>query len=167
MRAPEPESEAVMRALDVLIAQEGDPGEELETLNFDALALRNLREGRQAVGGTERRREIARRLRELDDPTGEIADFAERLEASPLEGGGILMVRTKVMSLRLPEELGVETAAVTRTNGVSASMVGDRGLVPTAQPSTAFKEPSAAPRWLCPRSASRNRRPASPPGEAE
>jgi hypothetical protein len=46
MRGPTPESEAVMRALDTLIAQEDDPGEELETLNFDALALRNLREGR-------------------------------------------------------------------------------------------------------------------------
>lgn len=83
MRAPKPESETVLRALDALIAQDGDPGSELENLNFDALALRNLREGRLAVGGTERRREIARRLRELDDPTGEVADFAERLEASP------------------------------------------------------------------------------------
>ena len=83
MRAPKPESEAVLRALDALIAQEGGPREELENLNIDALALRNLREGRLAVGGTERRREIARRLRELNDPTGEVAEFANRLEASP------------------------------------------------------------------------------------
>jgi hypothetical protein len=82
-RAPKPEGEAVLRALDALIAEEGDPGEELESLNFDALALRNLREGRLAVGGMDRRRKIAARLRELDDPTGEVADFADRLEASP------------------------------------------------------------------------------------
>jgi hypothetical protein len=82
-RAPNPESEAVLKALDALIAQEGEPGEQLEDLNFDALALRNLREGRLAVGGPDRRREIARRLRELDDPTGEVAEFADRLEASP------------------------------------------------------------------------------------
>jgi hypothetical protein len=85
MRAPKPESEVVLRALDVLIAQEGAVGEELENLNFDALSLRNLREGRGAVGGTDRRQKIARRLRELDDPTGEVAEFAERLEAGPWE----------------------------------------------------------------------------------
>jgi hypothetical protein len=85
MQTPKPESEAVLRALDELIAQEGEPGDELENLSFDALALRNLREGRTAVGGPDRRREFARRLRELDDPTGEVAEFANRLEASPLK----------------------------------------------------------------------------------
>ncbi len=83
MRAPKPESEAVLMALNVLIGQEGDPGDDRESLNFEALALRNLREGRMAVGGIDRRQKIAARLRELDDPTGEVADFAERLEASP------------------------------------------------------------------------------------
>ena len=83
MRAPKPEGETVLKALDALIAQEGELGEELEKVNFDALALRNLREGRLAVGGPERRREIARRLRDLDDPTGEVAEFADQLEASP------------------------------------------------------------------------------------
>jgi hypothetical protein len=87
MRPPKPESEAVRGALDVLIGQEGDVGEELENLNFDALALRNLREGRGAVGGIDRLRMIASRLRELEDPTGEVADFAERLEASPWKEG--------------------------------------------------------------------------------
>jgi hypothetical protein len=83
MRAPKPESEGVLMALDILIAQEGDPGDTLENLNFTALALRKLREGRLPGGGDGRLRDIARRLRELDDPTGEVADFAERLEASP------------------------------------------------------------------------------------
>lgn len=83
MRAPKPESEAVLRALDALIAQEREPGDELENLSFDALALRNLRKGRLAVGGPDRRRKIAHRLRERDDPTGEVAEFAHRLEASP------------------------------------------------------------------------------------
>ncbi len=83
MRVPMPQSEAVLMALDALIAQEDDPEDELESLNLDARALRNVRFARLMVGGMDRRRKIARRLRELDDPTGEVADFAERLEASP------------------------------------------------------------------------------------
>jgi hypothetical protein len=83
MRVPMPQSEAVLLALDALIAQEDDPEDELESLNLDARALRNVRFARLMVGGIDRRRKIARRLRELDDPTGEVADFAERLEASP------------------------------------------------------------------------------------
>lgn len=85
LRALKPEGEAVLRALDVLIAQEDDSGSELEKTNFDARALRNLRESRLAVGGIDRRREIARRLRELEDQTGEVGAFAERLEAGPWE----------------------------------------------------------------------------------
>lgn len=83
LRVPKPKSEVVLRALDTLIAQEDDPEDELEGLNLDARTLRDLRFVRLTVGGMDRRRKIARRLRELEDPTGEIADFAERLEASP------------------------------------------------------------------------------------
>jgi len=83
MHVPMPRSEAVLTALDTLIAQEDDPEDELESLNLDARALRNLWFARLTVGGMDRRRKIARRLRELDDPTGEVTEFADRLEATP------------------------------------------------------------------------------------
>ena len=82
-RVPMPQSEAVLTALDALIAEEDDPEDKLEGLGLDAHALRNVRFARLTVGGMDRRRKIAARLRELDDPTGEVADFADRLEASP------------------------------------------------------------------------------------
>ncbi|HSC20480.1 MAG TPA: hypothetical protein VLC07_02015 [Solirubrobacterales bacterium] len=82
LEAPKAEVEAVQRAIDALVAQEGQEGGPDEWI---ALGLRNLRAGRLAVGGSDARREMARRLRELDDPTGEVSDFAERLEASPWE----------------------------------------------------------------------------------
>ncbi|HET8956333.1 MAG TPA: hypothetical protein VFN18_11815 [Solirubrobacterales bacterium] len=83
LRVPKPQSGVVLRALDKVIAQDADPEDELESLNLDALTLRDLRLVRLTVGGMDRRRKMARRLRELEDPTGEVADFAERLEASP------------------------------------------------------------------------------------
>jgi hypothetical protein len=83
LRVPKPQSEVVLHALDTVIAQEDDPEDELESLNFDPRTERDLRFVRLTVGGMDRRREIARRLRELDDPTGEVAEFADRLEASP------------------------------------------------------------------------------------
>jgi len=43
----------------------------------------NLREGRGAVRGSDRRRKIAKRLRELYDSTGEVAAFADRFDAGP------------------------------------------------------------------------------------
>jgi hypothetical protein len=80
MRAPKVESEAVRRAIDAVLSQEGeDDGPD----KWEALGLTGLIEGRLAVGGTDARRKIAARLRELDDPTGEVAEFAERLEAGP------------------------------------------------------------------------------------
>jgi predicted transcriptional regulator len=53
------------------------------------------------------------------------------------------MVRTKVMSLRLPEELGEEIAAVARTNAVSVSMairLGIEDYVAAQRDDKAFKE---------------------------
>jgi hypothetical protein len=82
MRAPKPESEAVRRALDAVLSQKGEDG---GPDKWEALGLTSLIEGRLAVGGTDARRKIAGRLRELDDPTGEVADFADRLEATPWE----------------------------------------------------------------------------------
>jgi hypothetical protein len=80
MRAPKAESEAVRCALDAVLSQKGEDG---GPDKWEALGLTSLIEGRLAVGGTEARRKIAARLRELDDPTGEVADFADRLEAGP------------------------------------------------------------------------------------
>lgn len=78
MRAPKVESEAVRRALDAVLSQKGEDG---GPDKWEALGLTNLIEGRLAVGGTDARQKIAARLRELDDLTGEVADFADRLEA--------------------------------------------------------------------------------------
>ena len=58
-------------------------GEEGGPDKWGALGHPSLIEGRLAVGGTDARQKIATRLRELDDPTGEVAEFAERLEAGP------------------------------------------------------------------------------------
>jgi hypothetical protein len=80
MRAPKVESEAVRRAIDAVLSQRGEDG---GPDKWEALGLTSLIEDRLAVGGTDARRKIAARLRELDDPTGEVADFAERLEAGP------------------------------------------------------------------------------------
>jgi hypothetical protein len=80
MRAPKVESETVRRALDAVLSQKGEDG---GPDKWEALGLTNLIEGRLAVGGTDARRKIAARLRELDDPTGEVAEFANRLEAGP------------------------------------------------------------------------------------
>ncbi|HWC47972.1 MAG TPA: hypothetical protein VG448_03745 [Solirubrobacterales bacterium] len=80
MRPPKVESEAVRRAIDAVLSQKGEEG---GPDKWEALGLTSLIEGRLAVGGTDARRKIGARLRELDDPTGEVAGFAERLEASP------------------------------------------------------------------------------------
>jgi hypothetical protein len=84
MRAPKAESEAVRRALDAVLSQNSEEG---GPDKWEALGLTSLIEGRLAVGGTAARRKIAARLRELDDPTVEVAEFAERLEAGPWKKG--------------------------------------------------------------------------------
>jgi hypothetical protein len=81
-RAHKVESEAVRNALETVLSRAGQNG---GPDKWEALGLSNLLEGGLAGGGTDERRKIAARLREQDDPTGEVADFADRLEAGLLK----------------------------------------------------------------------------------